>query len=494
MFLWVLVPSLACTLACSGRKTHEHPSTDASKEPIVTVTLFPKRDDGRASRSLRIGIDRALSTTRDAGALPRILLIAGGADPIEVEAMAKGRASEATRSREIPFFSWIDSTTTASTIYAQPNAPLSPGKATLVLLFPHQPPFSQNLDVADEPSPALRVWPSTESSPTAPWTFCLDADAATRTHFESDLDPVVLSPSFVVADLLARTDTPCIDVKPRSPLPVGLHVAPPILGSIGIDPAPVTIAPSPPPRANEPCAQGDVTIGSICARIDDDRLVLLGNGHSEGLLLGSIDTRPLVAPLDPFARFVVRDLSASSPVQLACAIRDARGETTARTVVQTAAAHRHFVINEVLSRPPSAASTQRFVELVNDGNHGASLYELQLIDSATTHILPNIYVAPGNFALVVPDGFVEGLSGDDAPPPKTPIIRAGVLKLNALVTLLERDGRVLSRFPIVTSTRKGSRGRRTPERPDDARDAFGWDAKGRATPGRVNEISPISPP
>jgi hypothetical protein len=146
------------------------------------------------------------------------------------------------------------------------------------------------------------------------------------------------------------------------------------------------------------------------------------------------------------------------------------------------------VVNEALARPPSGAPSQRFVELVNDGAESIDLDGLVVQDGDVEITLPTATLPAGGFVLLLPDAYVDGLAGEEAPAPDALRLYVDALKLSGGVAVVEADGTVRSRLPATTSTKTASRGRRTPERPDDAADAFGWDARGRATPGRANEI------
>ena len=264
---------------------------------------------------------------------------------------------------------------------------------------------------------------------------------------------------------------------------------PPTIGTFALDPSPVSIDPRPHvalPSAT--CRAGDAPFGPLCVRVDDDRLTMLG-AASPTLLLGTVAERPLFSALDAGDRLVVRGLPLRARVSLALTVRDEAGETSLRTAVTMAAPHRHVVVNEVLTHPPSGSPSQRFVELVNDGDRPASLSGLALLDGIRSIALPPKSLAPGAFLLITPASFVDGLGGDTTPAPDTPRITLDTLKLSGETAITDADGRVLSWFPSSTATRAVSRGRRTPDRPDDAPDAFGFDANGSATPGARNEIA-----
>jgi hypothetical protein len=81
------------------------------------------------------------------------------------------------------------------------------------------------------------------------------------------------------------------------------------------------------------------------------------------------------------------------------------------------------------------------------------------------------------------------LAGEAAPPKGVERIIVERLKLTTTLSLVEPSGAVVSQFPPTTSTRAVARGRRAQDTPDDAPNAFGWDAKNAATPGRPNALA-----
>jgi len=450
---------------------------------VESVSTIPAREDGRTPRAVRLAIALGRVASADAARPGRVILVAGGADPADVIAISKSRASASLKARMVPLFSWGEPATAPKTIFAQPSTQLPVGRVTLVLLLDRKPPQSFELDVADEDEPIERVWPIDTTHGATPWTWCARDAIPTIETSEARF-----APSGIAAKVVLRADSNCMELLPVEPLPDGTHVAPPNLGGISLSTAPVQIgkvtkidAPS--------CGADAIALGNVCARVDDDRIVLVGDATPH-LAMGRIGPSALVAPLAVADRFVVRGLVPSSTLDASLLLRDAWGDSEVSTTIRTKKARRHVVVNEVLSRPPSSSASQRFVEIVNDGDETASLSGLSFGDGDELYALPEVSLAKGEFALVVPKGFVDGLAGDEAPPPKTRHLVVDALKLTGEITIRESDGRVISRFPGSTSTKTVARGRSTPERPDDAADAFGWDALGRATPGRANRVVP----
>lgn len=452
--------------------------TDPAPPPRATVqtaTVVAAAPEGTIDRSARFSFALSSSIILDSA---QIVLVSGGADATDVAALAKGRPNAALRARSVPLSVWGEPRDEPTTLFAQPTAALSPGPATIVVLLDHAPPFTADVTVSDAPL-AARVWPLGNDAANV-FTWCAtDALAELPAHVE-------LAPAHATARVVARDGLPCFDLVPDAALE-GPAVPPDRLGGVALDPAPLVGGVA--VRADEPCPSDAIAIASSCVRIDDDRLTFVGGMEAARLVLGRVGDRAVIAPLAPGARVVVRGLVPAKAFDVDLWVRDGDGETRVQTTWTMAHAHRHVIVNEVLARAPSGSSAQRFVELVNDGDRAAFLGGLDLVDGDARLPLPEVWLAPGAYALVVPDGFLDGLAGDEAPPSDVPKLVVPALHLSGTIAVAAGDF-VLSRFPASTSTRAVSRGRRAPDRPDDAPDAFGWDANGRATPGRPNRLAP----
>jgi hypothetical protein len=182
---------------------------------------------------------------------------------------------------------------------------------------------------------------------------------------------------------------------------------------------------------------------------------------------------------------VLRGFPPRTEVPIDLLVRDAFGDHRVHNVVVTRAPRRHIVINEVLARPPSGASTQKYLELVNDGDGPIDLVGLVLRDGDDTWELPDTIVPPGSYALITPESYVDGLAGEPAPPKGIDRVLVESLRLTGEIAIADADGTVLSRFPPSTSTKIAARARRTPDTPDDAPEAFVF---APPTPGRANVI------
>lgn len=457
------------------------PSPGVAPLSITSTVPSPARPDGRTASVVRLAL--AFSARIDAATFGRVVLITGGADEADVAALTKNRVTAALRAREIPVVSWVTPAAAAGdadVLHVQPSRPLPAGRATLVLLPQRRSAITLDLDVAaDGPEIARRLWASHDVV-----TFCASA-------LPLELEPFLeLAPEGRRARLRRIPGVPCFDAIAEGAPSAALF--PPVIGEgrLALDPSPVTTEPRTTPRPEPPCPAGSLAVDVLCMRVEDDRLVVHGGVDTARLLLGTIAERPIVAPLPVGARLVVRGLAPSSHVRVDLSVRDASGERRVARTLTSRAARRHVVVNEVLVRPPSGAASQRFVELVNDGDGEVDLAGLVLVDGDAEWELIDGTLPPGGFALITPDAFVDGLGGEAAPPRGPLRFFVDKLALSSGVAVVEPDGTVLSRFPPTTSTRTVARGRRSPDRPDDAPDAFGWDAAGRATPGLPNVIAP----
>lgn len=448
-------------VACTEPGIPDHAGVIAPR--VVALTSDPARPDGAVPRVSRL----TLQTEPPLDGVDSVALVAGGADADEVTAIAKNRLTSALKARLVSSTHWL-----AGALYVQPLQLLAPGRTTLVVVPTRRPPLSVELTITgDEPELARRVWTSDQAI-----TFCASSLPELPTS-------VALARPEGVAALRRLGAVPCFDVS----APAEGQLLPPEIAGLALDPSPLSIERVAP--AGAPCPIGSIALDPLCLRLEDDRVILHGDPDARRLLLGTVGGRPLVERVEPGARLSLRGLLPESNVVLDLLARDALGDHRVHRVLTTRAAKRHVVINEVLIRPPSGATSQRFVELVNDGDRAVDLAGLELLDGTRSLVLPAGTLEPDGFALILPEGFVDGLGGEVAPPRGPARIFVDKLALSSGLSLVDVDGTVLSRFPPTTSTRTVARGRRTPDHPDDAPDAFGWDASGRATPGRKNLLA-----
>ena len=490
LFLFSLLISLV--VACTDMPTLPERPGVVEAPDVVAVTTMPSRDDGRTPSIVRLSLELGHAFPADAARAGRIVLVAGGADPAEVSAIAHYHTTAALRARFAPIAAWGEPVDAPTRFFVQPTAKLPAGRATLVLLIDRKDPFVTDLDVVDDGPIAQRVWPleGGEANAITGWIYCardgdtLDAAlAATPEGTE-----VTIAPAAGVARLVRRGEAPCLELVPEAPLRAGLALPPPDIGGLSPSPGAILIDDVSGTPSEAHCGADEVSLGWLCARVDDDRIVLVGGDTAPLLVMGSVGSQTLAEGVAPHARVTVRGLAPSSTLDLALVVRAMTGEAHAAGSIRTIAAHRHLVLNEVLSHPPSGSALQRFVEIENDGDRPASLAGLRLADGDRFLALPPLLLSAGEFVLITPAGYVDGLGGDAPPSRSVSRVVVDALRLTTDLSLIDEADRVLSRFPGSTSTRTVSRGRRTPDHPDDAPDAFGFDANDKATPGSSNDV------
>lgn len=442
----------AALISCSDPDVQLPPA--APTAAIANFAVSPSREDGLIAASVRFALEVTVPLVDG-----RIEVIAGGADANDLSSLAKNRPTVALRAREIATTMWSE----GSTIVAQPTRALPAGRNTLVVLQERRAPLAIELTVAAKPSLPQRVWTTDKSV-----TYCGGAAP----------EAVVLQPGAVQARVVRRGA--CFEVSAdRSLASLVLPAT--------VDPAPIGLPEAPPLRPEPPCPESAYVLGSVCVRVDDDRIVLLGGTETRRLLVGRIGTLAIGEVLPIGERRVLRGFPPLTPIVIDLLIRDPLGDRSVRQTLTTRRARRHAVINEVLARPPSGAPTQKFLEIANDGEGPMDLSGLVLRDGDDTWELPDAIVPAGSFALITPELYVDGLAGEPAPPKGVDRILVDALRLTGPVSLEEADGTVLSRFPATTSTRIAARVRRTPDAPDDSPDAFTF---ATPTPGRANVIPP----
>lgn len=392
-----------------------------------------------------------------------VTLVTGRATDADVSAIARARPSATLAARMIPMRTWSVEKVT----FAQPVRLLPLGEISLVVSVDRLAPSAHLYTVTDGPI-ANRVDPGSAA------IYCVSG-ALSALPERVDLAPAGS------ARVVLRPRVPCFELVPDDAIEA---LPPPRIGDVLVDPSPIGVVGSGPEP--EACAEDASSLSPLCARVLDDRIVLVGDVGVARLVLGTVADRPVVAPLGLGARAPIVGLSGTS-VDVDLFVRDLRHEWHVRKTVALAKPRRHVVVNEVLSHAPSGASTQRFVEIVNDGARPAYLGNLVLVDGEDRRALPATWLAPAAFALIVPTGYIDGLAGEIPPASGTLRLEVPALKLTGAIAILD-DAGSLSNFPASASTRTISRGRRSPSAPDDAPDAFGWDANGRATPGRPNKL------
>jgi hypothetical protein len=259
---------------------------------------------------------------------------------------------------------------------------------------------------------------------------------------------------------------------------------------VRLDPRPFLVDSDPLLIEPAVCTNDEAAFGPGCVRVMDDRLY--GRSPEVPMLWAiqgeGIDAVFAVTAEEPF---VIAPLPASTKLTLDVTTINNRGDAlrtffSATTLPPMA----HVILNEVLANPLGSEPAQEWIELVNDGSVPAELAGYVVIDVGGKTLLPNGVLAPGGFALLVNEGFMEGDDYDPAPSPGTLILHVPKLGKDGLANsgeplkLLRSDGMVVSHFPSDPKPKPGtSVARRTPSAPDERPASF---VVAQPSPGRKN--------
>ena len=224
--------------------------------------------------------------------------------------------------------------------------------------------------------------------------------------------------------------------------------------------------------------------------VEDDRLRARSGGVPLLWAIGGagLDVVLTAGPGEPF---VIAPLPPLSAITLDVATIDAAGRTQQDALSAiTVASMPHVVINEVLANPLGAEPEQEWVELYNDGSVTADLEGYVLSDVGGETLIPPTPLAPGGYALIVNQEFVEDDALDPPPASGALILRVSKLGKGGLsnagepLRLEDGTGTVVSRAPAAPKPKPGmSLSRVSPRAPDGAGTSFvsRW-----PTPGREN--------
>jgi hypothetical protein len=337
---------------------------------------------------------------------------------------------------------------------------------------------------------AKRIFPPSRSAGGTRWVYCgASLDARREIVLEPGAVRAVVTPGVAAGD---APEAPCfrLDVVGT---PGGILLPPPRVGSIAIDPAPVSLAPVS-PVAPPSCTGDEAPFGPGCATVYDDRVTVRSPAAPLVWALRIGESTAVVATA-PEGRFVVAGLTPASRVRAWGIVADAVGsETIIERTLVTRAPSPHLVVNEVLANPGGPEPAQEWVELLNDGSRSESLSGFTLGDADGESVLPPLVLEPGAFALVVPDAFDVGGHLDVPVREGTFIVRVprlgqgGLSNSGERVTLRAPGGVVASSFPPLASSGSGvSVARRSPGTLDDDADGFGQSGGAGASPGSPNE-------
>jgi hypothetical protein len=442
--------------------------------PQVTAEPWLEGQLGRAPRlRLRSGSGAAVS----AGELS---LWEGELSDSQLARLRRGDVPSTLTERAIPALAWLE----PNSVCVRPTALLEEGARVTLL--------SASLGKLGEWEVAgglalARKFPAPgatgsgfavlcgEEAPSGAWAFPLEPGQV----------PAELEPDFG-----SYEGEPCVAVRwdAREPGPLLL---PPQIEGFSLDPTPyVALAPEAPAPGD--CIANELSLGPLCAAVEDDRLVLTtGNdGHLlRALLPSGVELVPALAGA------VLRGFAPDAAQSLVGSVFTRTGEEIGFAVeFHTGAARPRWVLNEVLANPLGAEPAEEWVELVNASAAPANLSGLSLSDAGGQVLLPDVIVEPGEHVVLVSEAF--GDSVQDVPfEPSVRLVRLPQLGKSGLsnsgepLELRSADGGVLSRFPALPSKHAGvSLARRSLDSPDDDVAEFGEHADPGASPGAPNRL------
>lgn len=393
--------------------------------------------------------------------------------------------------RRVPVNAWFDPER-AQTLVA-PVAELEPG-STYTLAAPGWGQLARVV-VRMESEFALmkRVWPPAASSAYAAAFYCANS-VELPDAFEVELEPSRRRAQIRGQVGSLESGESCARVALAQQLAPGWQLLPAFDAGVLWDPTPLALAAPMEPGLNQ-CDEGELALGPACVRVLDDR-VMVRNGPEPMLFALERDAQTLLFPSSAGSSFEWRGLEPNSEQVLRGRSVDRFGaEQAFELQFRTRAAEPHLVLNEVLANALGAEPQSEWIELFNDGSVPAPLTGLRLSDGAGQTTLPDGSVAPGAYALLVREDFVE--NGVDVPLAlDTTLVRvpqlgkSGLANSGEALSLIDASGQVVSRFPALTSSHAGvSLARRNPRAPDTDPNSFGEHAAPGASPGAENVLA-----
>jgi len=490
---WALIGLSACQTPLPAWDHHGvladgGASADGAAEP--RLSFDPPAPPDAVTRITRIEVELAREF-----AWPRVVLVEGTLTSTQLRDLARPAITQALSARAQPVLVFTSSDTA---LVVAPLASLAAG--TLYTVGVSDPPVALSFTIAADDGPRIltRLWPDPED-PTLPATAAVwcgpDALAVENTA-------VTLAPAAVPGRLARGTGGMVAAAACVSwfPIAFGLADAAPTAVSPAITPAwvplaggaiallePVVLWPGThvPPPESVPCRSGEVGFGSGCASVADDRIVV--RPPSEPVLWTIEGAATIVRRSRGERSFVVRPLPANARFHVA--VLDASGGRLEQDIaVDPAPPKAHVVINEVMANPSGVERAQEWVELFNDGLYPVAIGGYGLETGGGSAIFPDGVLAPGGFALVVTDAYVDDDGVDPVAAPGTLIVRVPALGRDGLSNegerLVLRDGAgdFLSSFPAL----KAKSARVTPDALDTDLESFVASPNGSATPGAPN--------
>jgi hypothetical protein len=235
-------------------------------------------------------------------------------------------------------------------------------------------------------------------------------------------------------------------------------------------------------------------LGGHCVSVEDDRVLVLAPSEDLLWVLFRPQLQVVVTPKHVVTP-LVRGLASDQSFGLAGFVVSSSGvRREFSSVVETQAARRHVVLNEVLANPLGQEPGSEWIEIVNDADTPASLSGLFLEDSGGSIALPEASLEPGEHVLLVGEGYTQ-LALDVPAVSGTKLLTLPELGTRGLTNsgealLLVGSEGVVSRFPILPSKQAGvSVARRSPSAADDEAGSFAAHAAPGASPGAANLLA-----
>jgi hypothetical protein len=464
------------------------PAPSASDDPAATVEVaFVPPLGPAAERVLRVRVAGAAAAAVGA---EDVVLVAGELGDRHLDQLADGKPSKALAERILPAARFA----LGDDVWLAPHVVLDPGELYTVAIAPHA--LAVPFHVSETALPPLaRVFPLPgDPAPSAHLVFCGDGPVG------QGEEPAELSPGGPVGRLV--TGSPlggaprCVRFEPQVPGESPGPWVPPARSSIAaraLDPSPVDASATDIERVEAArCEGGEIRFGPGCARVLDDRLALRS---PEAALFWAVSGGGAQAAFVTGGGVVhvVKGLTPSSTAVLRVEWLDKAGVWAHADVeVTTGAPRAHFVLNEVYADALGPEPDQEWIEIFNDGSAEGDTAGWVIVDVGGETALPAAALAPGGFALVVPEAFSAD-SDYDAPPARAALLvrvpklgTHGLSNAGEALKLLEPSGEVASRFPAQPKPKPGvSVARTAPDAPDGAASSFARAELG-PTPGAPN--------
>ncbi len=465
---------------------------DGRASPEPTVEIDPPAIEGRIAPIVRF---RVGGLPKDSE--PSLLVLEGVASDRNVRDLQQGNVSETLQKRVIDTMQW----------------PTGPGRWEIATKLPLDLGQSYSIveselgwvvrvDVMDRDStPTLqRVWPpSDRGGMRAVWCSSWPATGEVASSPQRlRMAPGVDGTMDVGA--MAGMGASCVhwvaDADSDADAGERVVVPPPMVqletGSwVRLDPIPIVLGEKEESWVGT-CSAGQQQAGPACALVLDDRAVI---SASEPWLVGlDLTGEVRVGAVGPDAAWVVRSLPPSSEVRGQVRVVSVSGGLRDFDIVwMTTEPRARVVINEVMANPVGPEPQQEWVELYNDGALAVVLDGWRFEDAGGGVDLPDVTLGPGEYGLLVGEGY-DGSSWVDAIPaegtvfiPVSSVGTGGLSNAGEPLRLVGPDGSAVSSIPPRVSKHPGgSIVRVRPEAPD-GEGSFGVDLQG-GTPGAANRL------